>query len=65
MNNKLSEQIYYDTLRRIAKDYMPAERILRDGDKKYGVPGDEALVMAYENIQADAAAAIRGRRRPK
>lgn len=60
-----NEQLYYDVLRRIAKDYLPADRILREGEKRYGVPGDEALVMSYENIQADAAAAIRNRRRPK
>jgi hypothetical protein len=60
-----NEARYFDALRRIAKDYLPAERILRDGQKLYGVDGEEALVMSYQNIQDEAAAAIRGRRRPR
>lgn len=60
-----NERLYYATLRKIAKDYMSSERILRDGEKLYGVSGEEALQMAYDNIQVEAAAAIRGRRPPK
>ena len=61
MNN---EQRYFDALTKIAKHYMPAEKLLRDGEKLYGVSGKEALEMAYENIQDEARAAIKGRRRP-
>ena len=60
-----NEQIYYDVLKRIAKSYASPERLKRDSEKRYGCSGDEALEMAYENIQWDAERAIKGKRRPK
>lgn len=57
-----NERRYYDTLRRIAREYQSAEKLLRGGD---GWNGDDLLEMAYENIQGEAAAAIKGKRRPK
>lgn len=57
-----NEQRYYDALKRIARDYQKSDRLLRDGD--CGLEGPEALGMAYDNIQSEAAAAIRGKRRP-
>lgn len=63
------EQEYFDTLKRIARDYRKADWFMRDGGANaiatYGVSGEEGLQMAYENIQAEAAAAIKGRKRPK
>ncbi len=59
-----NERLYFDTLRRIARDYCTAEKLMRDADRRYGFSPAEALQMAYDNIQADAANAIRGKRRP-
>ncbi len=60
-----NEQRYYDALKRIAKGYQSAEQVQRRAWKDWGLdsPG-EALEMAYENIQAEAARAIKGKRRP-
>jgi hypothetical protein len=43
-------------LRRIRK-YDTPERMRRDSEKTYGTNFEEALEMAYENIQAEARAA--------
>jgi hypothetical protein len=59
------EQLYYDTLKRIAKEYMTTEQLQRRAEKMYGVSYHEALEMSYDNIQGAAADAIRGKRRPK
>ena len=61
----LNEQRYFDALRKIAKAYMTTDQLQRCAEKKYHVGYLEALEMAYDNIQAEAAAAIRGRRRPQ
>ena len=55
----------YTVLRRIAREYQSAERLLRTGEKQWGVSGTEALEMAYENIQQEAQIAIKGVRVPK
>lgn len=60
-----NEQRYYDVLSRIACKYLSAAKLLKHGEKLYGVEGNEAVAMAYENIQADAESAIHGKRRPK
>lgn len=61
-----NEQRYYDVLRRIAKEYMTPRQILRDADSEpYGPDYTEYLEMSYENIQADAKWAIKGKKRPK
>lgn len=59
-----NEQRYYDALRRIARDYMKPDQLKRSAERLYGLPSEEALEMAYENVLADAEIAIRGRRRP-
>ena len=62
---KLSnEQFYFDTLKKIARKYQTAEQLRRRGGQ-YGLDADEEIEMAYENIQAEAENAIRGKRRPK
>jgi len=58
------EKLYYDTLRRIAKEYMTPEQLRRRAGQ-YGLSYLEALEMSYDNIQVFAADAIRGKRRPK
>ncbi len=60
----MNERLYFDALRRIARDYDSAEKVMRYADRRYGLDPTEALQMAYENIQNDAANAIRGKRRP-
>lgn len=60
-----NEQLYFDTLKRIAKAYMTTEQLQRRAEKKYGVSYHEALEMSYDNLQAEAADAIRGKHRPK
>ena len=59
-----NEQRYFDALRRIAS-YDPPERIRKHSERDYGLPGDEVIEYAYENVINDARLAIKGRRRPK
>lgn len=59
-----NELLYYDTLKRIAKGYQTTEQLRRNAQKHYGLPYDEVLEMVYDNLQAEAADAIRGKRRP-
>ncbi len=49
-----------ETLRRISKEYQTPERLARICQKEYGLDVSEALEMAYENIQQEAAQAIKG-----
>lgn len=53
------ERRMFNALRRISRQYRSAENLLKHGD--CGLEGAEALEMAYENIQAEAKAAIKGR----
>lgn len=62
MNN---EQFYYDTLKRIAKGYQTPDQLRRNSERDFGCRYHEALEMTYENLQMEAANAIRGKRRPK
>ena len=60
-------QEYFDALKEIAS-YIPAEKLRREAQEKYGLSGDEALEMAlemaYDNIIEIAKATVKGRRRP-
>lgn len=48
-------------LRRISKDYQTSEEIYSDFDKNhYGLDLEEVLAMAYDNMQNEATAAIKG-----
>ena len=53
------QQRMYDTLKKIAKGYMTPKQIKRDSGGS-GLDYEEYLEMAYENIQTDAARAIKG-----
>ena len=65
MTDKQSnEQRYYDALKRIARDYQTSDQLRRRAGQ-YGCDHVEELEMVYENIQGEANAAIKGRRRPK
>lgn len=52
-------------LNRICKEYMTVEEMNKNAEKMYGLSSEEALEMAYENIQYDAKAAINGVRKIK
>ena len=54
----------YDALKRIASDQSP-DRLRRGAQKEYGLSGEEAIEMAYENVIHEAKSAIKGVRRPK
>ena len=40
------------TLKKISKEFMSAEELQKKSQKMYGLDYDEALEMAYENIQS-------------
>lgn len=58
-----NEQRYYDALKSIAKKYQTADQIRKHAGQ-YGCSHVEELEMIYENVQAVAREAIRGKRRP-
>ena len=57
------ERKLYGVLRRIAKDYQTSAQLRRRAGQ-FGLSHLEELEMAYENLQAEAAGAIRGVRLP-
>lgn len=59
-----NEQRYYDALNLITK-YDTPERLKKRAERDYGLTGDEAIEMAYENVLNEARMAIKGKRRPK
>ena len=59
-----SEVVYFDALKRIT-GYDSLARLRRTAQKLYGLPFEEALEYAYENMKSEAERAIRGKRRPK
>lgn len=63
--SKADERLYFDLLRRIVREYQSAARLRRMSERDFGLPFEEVLEMAYENIQMEAAQAIRGKHRPK
>lgn len=60
-----NELAYYNALRRIARLYQTSTQLRRNAERQYGLPFEEALEMAYDNIQAEAAKVIHGKRAPK
>lgn len=65
MSEQSNEQRYFDTLRRIARGYQTTDQLRRSAERDYGLSYTEALEMAYENLQHEAAVAIKRKRRPK
>ena len=45
---------------RIAREYVSPQKLYRDAERLYGITGIEAIEMAYENIQNEARAAVKG-----
>lgn len=60
-----NELIYFAALQKIAKAYQTPEQLRRNSEREYGLVYEEALEMAYDNIQTEAKNAIHGKRRPK
>ena len=59
-----NEQLFYDTLKTITQ-YDAPERLRKRAERDYGLTGDEAIEMAYENVLQSARWAIKGKRRPR
>jgi len=59
-----NELAYFNALKRIAAFQSP-DKLRRNAERQYGLQGEEAIEMAYENVLAAAKAAIRGKRAPK
>lgn len=47
-------------LQKIAKAYQTPSQLKKDSEKQYGLDYEEALEMAYENMQAEAKQAVKG-----
>lgn len=58
------EQHLYDALKRITR-YMTPDQLRKRAEKLYGLPPEEAIEMAYENVLEEARTAIKGMRRPE
>ena len=64
MTDQEQFQQLYSAMQRITRDYMSPAELRRHAQHQYGLPYHEALEMAYENIQAEAKAALKGISRP-
>ena len=53
----------YDALKQISQ-YMTAAEMNRKAERLYGLDCAEAIEMAYDNVIAEAKAAIKGMKRP-
>lgn len=62
MNPKTQTRLY-DALKRIAA-YESPEWLNKNSERAYGLSGEEAIGMAYENVLQEARSAIKGVRRP-
>lgn len=58
------EQRFEIALRRILS-YMTPDQLRRQAEKQYGLAYEEALEMAYENVQSEARSALMGFRRKR
>ena len=54
----------YVALRRISA-YQSPERLHRSSEKEWGLPADEAIEMAYENVIQEAKDGLRGIYKPR
>jgi hypothetical protein len=62
MTKKQAEQFnkMRAALLRISKSYQTPAQLRKSSKKQFGLDYEEALEMTYENIQGEAAAAIKG-----
>ena len=49
----------YDALKRITR-YQTPDQLRRSSEKAYGLPAEEAIEYAYDNVRLEAASAIKG-----
>ena len=49
-----------NALIKISKGYQTTKQLKKGSETEYGLDYEEALEMAYENIQADAALNVKG-----
>ena len=54
---------FWRALHTISK-YMPPRELVAKSERVYGLPPDEAIEYAYENVLNTAKGAIKGTRRP-
>ena len=47
-------------LKRIGKDYQTPDQLRKNSEKDFGLEYEEALEMAYENIQEESKFCIKG-----
>lgn len=59
------EAKFYQALKRIARDYKTSAQLRRSCEKEYGLGYEECLEMVYDNLQGEAAQAIKGYRKPR
>lgn len=52
------EEVLRTALKRIAA-YMTPDQLCKRSEKLYGLPPDEAIEMAYENVLAEAKRALK------
>lgn len=50
---------------RIYKNYQTPDQLRRNAERDFGCSYDEAIEMAYENLQSEAKGAVRGVRTKK
>lgn len=48
------------TLKRIANEYESPDDIEKHAEKKWGLPVDDAIRYAYDNVQDEARNAVKG-----
>ena len=58
------EMQYFRVLKRIST-YTEPDKLRRSAEKQYGLSGDEAIEMAYDNVLNEARLAVKGKRKPK
>lgn len=63
MSNEEKIYLLHAALKKIAS-YDTTERLRKNSSKDWGLDYDEALEMAYENMQAEATTALKGFRLP-
>ena len=59
-----NEQRYFDALKKITR-FMYPRQLRRCSEADYGLPYEEALEYAYENVIEEAKQALGKRRRPE
>lgn len=55
----------YHALKVISKDYENSDNVMTYANRRYGLEPEEALAMAYDNMQQVATIGVKGVRLPK